>query len=165
MTMARLLTDRRGAAAAEMALVAPLLIALLFGVTDLGRYFWSQHILVKSVRDGAVYASRQQIGNFDCANDVVDPGVVSETRELVETGQLSGGSDLLPNWSSGSTIFTIALDCVTESDGTTLGGIYTANAGQVPVITVTASVPYTSMVGLRSGLSLNASQQSTVYGI
>lgn len=165
MKIGHIVRNQRGAAAAEMALVAPLLVLLLFAVTDLGRFFWSQHVLVKAVRDGAVYASRQKIGNFNCTSNTVSTAVVNNTRELVRTGKLSGGNPLLPNWSSGSTVFTVGLACVTQSNGTTLGGIYTANSGQVPVITVRASVPYTSMVGLPSGLSLNASQQSAVYGV
>ena len=52
-----LFRDCRGAAAAEMAMVLPLLLALMFGVTELGRYFWSEHVLLKGVwqcnrRDG-----------------------------------------------------------------------------------------------------------------
>ena len=36
-----------GAAAVEMALVAPLLLALLFGSVELGKYFLDQHVVVK----------------------------------------------------------------------------------------------------------------------
>ncbi len=159
-----LLTDRRGAAAAEMALVAPLLILLMFSCAELGRYFWSEHILVKAVRDGSVYAARQRIDNFDCATSTVAAGVVSKTRTLVETGQLSGGSPLLPNWSAGTTSFAVDLACVTSANGTTLGGIYSGNGGQVPVITVRASVPFTSMLGFQPGLTLNAREQAAVFG-
>lgn len=154
--------DVRGAAAAEMALVLPLLLALLFGAVELGRYFWSEHVLLKGVRDGAVFAARQRIDNFDCAAASVDAEIISQTRTLVQTGKLSGGNDLLPNWSSAS--FAIELNCVTSSGGTALGGIYSANGGNVPVLTVSASVPFTSLFGLRSGLHLNASQQAAVYG-
>src|SRR5215217_7313983 len=53
--------DVRGSAAAEMALVLPLLLALMFGSLELGDYFLSEHVLLKGVRDGAVYAARQDI--------------------------------------------------------------------------------------------------------
>lgn len=156
--------DCRGAAATEMALVLPILLALMFGATELGRYFWSEHVLLKGVRDGAVYASRQRIDNFNCATSAVNPNVVDKTKTLVRTGALSGGSDRLPNWSSGT--LAIDLACVTTTGGTTLGGIYTANSGNVPVITIRASVPFTSLFGfgLGSGLTLNAQQQAAVYG-
>ncbi|MEO8618988.1 MAG: TadE family protein [Sphingomicrobium sp.] len=161
---ARLVRDDAGTAAAEMALVIPLLVALMFGCTELGRYFWSQHVLVKAVRDGSVYAARQRIDNFDCTNSTVAAPVVTQTQTLVRTGRLSGGTALLPNWGSGTTVFAIDLACVTSANGTTLGGIYSANSGQVPVITVRASLPFTSMFGLRSGLTLNAREQAAVFG-
>ncbi len=97
------------AAAAEMALVLPLLLALMFGVAELGRYFWSEHILLKGVRDGAIYAARQRVDNFNCTTNVVDSGVVARTRTLVQTGKTSGTANLLPNWASGT--FAIDLAC------------------------------------------------------
>ena len=54
---ARLSSDRRGAAAAEMALVTPLLLVILFGAVELGNYFYNEHIVVKAVRDGARFAA------------------------------------------------------------------------------------------------------------
>lgn len=159
-----LLPDTRAAAAAEMALVTPLLLAMMFGFAELGRYFWSEHILIKAVRDGAIYASRQRIENFDCATGVVNSNVVNNTRTLVRTGALSGANPLLPNWSSGATTFSMTVTCVTSANGTTLGGIYTANAGNVPVLTITASVPHTSMFGIKAGLVVNARQQAAVMG-
>lgn len=159
-----MLADCRAAAAAEMALVTPLLLAIMFGFAELGRYFWSEHILIKAVRDGAVYASRQQIDNFDCATGVVNSNVVSNTQTLVRTGALSGANPLLPNWGNAGTTFTMNVACVTAANGTTLGGIYTANGGNVPVLTITASVPHTSMFGIKAGLVVNARQQAAVMG-
>jgi hypothetical protein len=165
MIASSLLEDRRGAAAAEMALVLPILVLLLLGSAELGRYFWNEHVLLKAVRDGAVYASRQKIDNFDCDAGTVSSTVVANTKSLVQTGALSGGSDLLPNWSVGDTVFAIDLDCVTEAGATTLGGIYTANGGNVPVLTVRASLPFRSLFGTTVGLTLNAQQQAAVYGL
>ena len=88
----------------------------------------------------------------------------TQTQTLVRTGQLSGGTALLPNWGSGTTVIRHRPACVTSASGTTLGGIYSANSGQVPVITVRASLPFTSMFGLRSGLTLNAREQAAVFG-
>ena len=50
--------DSRGAAAAEMALVLPLLLVILFGSLELGNYFMNEHTLIKAVRDGARFAGR-----------------------------------------------------------------------------------------------------------
>lgn len=163
------LSDRSGAAAAEMALVVPLLLLLTMGAVELGNYFMSEHVLEKAVRDGAVYAARQPIDDYDCAGGTVGGSVAADTKTLVRTGQLSGGGDRLPLWDDSDTSFTVTAACVTAASGTTLGGIYTANGGQVPVVTVTASLPYRAVLsgfGFSAvGMSLNASQQAVVMGI
>lgn len=164
-----MLRDRRGAAAAEMALVMPFLLALMFGAAELGNYFFNEHILLKGVRDAAIFASRRDLSMYNCATGTVDATVVNNAKALTRTGQLAGGTDRLPNWTSGSTTFTVTVTCVTAANGTTLGGIYTANNGVVPIITVAANVPYLS-VGHRLGfnattLNLHASEQAAVVAI
>ncbi|MGL5837065.1 MAG: TadE family protein, partial [Sphingorhabdus sp.] len=57
---------RKGAAAAEMALVTPLLMIIMFGAFELGNYFYSQHVVTKAVRDGARFASRSLPIDVDC---------------------------------------------------------------------------------------------------
>jgi Flp pilus assembly protein TadG len=160
----------RGAAAAEMAMVLPILLALMFGAVEVGNYFRSEHILIKGVRDGAVYAARQEISNYNCgvASPPVPATVVNSAKALVRTGQLSGGSDRLPRWTDGSTVFTITASCVTSAGGTTLLGIYQVNGGKVPVITVTADLPYRSVAGTlgfqTNGVRVRATQQAVVTG-
>lgn len=168
----RLSRDRRGSAGAEMALVLPLLLLLLFGSIELGNYFRSEHILIKGVRSGAVYAARQDITiNYDCSagTPIVPATIVNETKTLVRTGGLGGSDDLLPLWNDASTIFTISVSCETAAGGTTLAGLYIVNGGDVPVLTLTAELPYNSVfgtLGLGSpGLRLRASQQAAVYGV
>lgn len=162
--------NSHGSAAAEMALVLPILLALIFSALELGNYFRSEHVLIKGVRDGAVYAARQQISNYDCsvASPAVPTTVVNNSKALARTGQLAGGTDRLPLWTDGSTTFTITASCVTSAGGETLLGIYQVNGGKVPVITVSADVPYQSVVaalGLGSpGLRLRAVQQAVVTG-
>lgn len=165
--------DRNGAAAAEMALVAPLLVTILIGSVELGSYFYNEHILTKAVRDGARYAARQSFSNFDCSGE---PGgtIVNDTRELVQTSLLAGGNDRLANWDAATTI-SVTETCETSADpisGTTenLSGIYKNRGSGAPIITVTASVPYSPVIGAPFGFSgvginLNASQQAAVMGI
>lgn len=159
-----------GAAAAEMALVLPLLLALMFGAFELGNYFRSEHVLIKGVRDGAVYAARQPISNYDCstASPVVPATVVDSAKALVRTGELSGGTDRLPLWADGSTTFTITASCVTSAGGTPLLGIYQVNGGKVPVITVTANLPYRSVLQTlgfdTAGIRVHATEQAVVTG-
>jgi Flp pilus assembly protein TadG len=168
----RLFRDGRGSAAVEMALVSPMLLILMMGAVELGNYFYSQHILVKGVRDGAIYAARQDIAtNYDCSagTPTVPSTVVTNTKQLVRTGQLTGGTDRLPNWTSGSTSFTVTVSCVTAAGGTTLGGMYTSNGGKVPVVTVTAQLPYRSVLGRMgfdaTSLDLYATEQTAATGV
>ena len=58
--VSRLLRDKRGNAAVEMALVTPLLLLILFGSVELGNYFMDEHTLVKAVRDGRALRSASE---------------------------------------------------------------------------------------------------------
>ncbi len=168
----RLRANRRGSAGAEMAMVLPLLLAILFGSVEIGNYFRSEHILLKGVRTGAVYAARQDVlANYNCAagTPIVPSGILGDTKTLVRTGALSGGSDLLPKWTDGSTTFSITVSCVTAAGGTTLSGIYLVNGGHVPVISVSANLPYRSVLGTLGipspNVRLKAAQQAAATGI
>lgn len=164
---ASLFADRKGAAAVEMVMVTPLLLTIMFGATELGRFFWSEHQLIKAVRDASIYASRQQIDNYDCTNSTVSSAVTTATTNIVKTGQVSGGTNRLPNWSNAGASINLSLSCVTTAGGTTLSGIYTANDGQVPVLTITATLPYNSIMngfGLDKSFTMVATQQTAVMG-
>lgn len=52
MNARRLLSDRSGGSAAEFALVLPLLILLLFGIIDAGRYMWTINRAEKAAQMG-----------------------------------------------------------------------------------------------------------------
>lgn len=165
--LVRMLRDGRGAAAVEMVMVTPLLLIIMFGATELGRFFWSEHRLVKAVRDASIYASRQPIDNFTCPS-TVNATLAGQVRTLVRTGALSGGTDLLPNWSNAGANIAVTLSCVTSAGGTRLGGIYTANAGQVPILTISATLPYNSLMhgfGLETALIMRAKQETAVMGL
>jgi len=163
----KLCRDEGAAAAAELALALPLLLVLIWGPLEIGNYFLDQHMLIKGVRDGATYASHQDISNYTCPN-TIGGTVAADTKNVVRSGQVSGGTDRLRNW--GSATFTMTLSCTTQSaNGTTLSGIYKINNGQVPIITIDATVPYSPILGnlgfRPATLTLNAKQQATVMGI
>ena len=176
-----LAADPSGAAAVEMALVAPLLLAIMFGSVELGNYFMNEHSLVKAVRDGARYAGRQGFTNWpDCST--VNPTVAANTKSVVETGYLGSsplnpGTRLTPNISDGN--ITLSVSCVASAGGQSMLGIYRSRLstncngasanGCAQVVTVTAAVPYRSILGAMGfsgvGMHLNASSQAVVTGI
>jgi Flp pilus assembly protein TadG len=165
--------DRRGAAAAEMALVAPLLCTILIGSVELGHFMYNEHILAKAVRDGARYAARQGFANYDC-NGEPSATVRDNTRELVQTMLLSGGDDRMVNWAA--TTINITERCVSTATNLAnstenMSGIYDElSLGGVPVVRISATVPYRPVIGAPFGFSglginLNARQEAAVMGI
>lgn len=175
--------DATGAAAVEMALVGPLLLIIMFGSIELGNYFLEEHDLVKSVRDGARFAARQDFSNYTaCSGNLPTPGTAGSafenTKLIVQKGTLdSTASDLLPNWPS--VTFSATVSCVGAAGGQNMGGIYSGRLGGTcngssatgcaQVITVNASLNYRSILGsfgfTGKSLTLNASSQAAVTGI
>ena len=168
-----------GTAAAEMALVMPFLLLLLFCCFELGNYFLKEHMLLKGVRDGARYAARQPMSEYTACAGSPSATVVDDTKALVRTGQITGGADLMPNWDDPGTVFTVTITCKTTDTGavggTALAGIYEDNlngAGApigAPIVTVTAHVPYEPILGVFTftgeGFKMKATQQAAVMGI
>lgn len=160
-----------------MALVTPLLLALMFGCAEMGNYFNDEHYLVKATRDAARYAARiKDFPYYDgkCGATLATTDQVSiDVNALLKTMLLSSGTDRLPNMPANPA--TVSISCVSSVGGSTPGGIYSANYNNgtttvvAPVVTVTATVPYTPLYqsfGFKgTGYSLNASQQAAVTAI
>lgn len=163
---ARALACRRGSAAVEMALVTPIFLTLAFGSVDLGNYFLSEHAVLKGVRDGARYASRRYPINCAAVTNDTTSATAIATQNLVRTNTVDGtGAARLHGWTSNSTI-VVSVAC--NTDATYRGGIYTASTAGVPVVSVTATVPYTSLFkafGItKTTINLNATAQAAVVG-
>jgi hypothetical protein len=92
MTVARLLRSRRAASAIEFALVAPLLIFLLFGVIDGGRWLWEVNRSEKATQAGA---------RFAVVTDPVTSGLV--TADYMGVGGLTQG-DVIPKSAFGKVV-------------------------------------------------------------
>lgn len=154
--------DRSGAAAAEMGLVVPLLLLVMFGSFELGRYFLDAHTAQKAVRDGARYAGRQSFSEMPCGGTATDEAAI---KNLVRTGTTaSGGVARLAYWTNPATI-TITITC--DSSGTySAAGIYTVVAGGARRVTVSASIPYSNLFGFPLNIAtVNARSESAVMGI
>ena len=174
--LAALRTCRRGAAAAEMALVTPLLLVILFSSVEMGNYFHDEHKLTKAVRDGARYAARQRFSNYTACTGSPPQTVIDDTRTIVRKGTLDNtASDLLPNWGTQGNSFTVTMSCqatLNLGGGNSMApsGIYAGLSTGAPTVTVTARLPYRPIVGTAFGFSgagfaLNATQHAAVAGI
>ena len=158
----RLAANRTGAAAAEMALAMPLLIILMISTFELGHYFLSEHVVQKSVRDAARYASRLPMSNYPGCT----PTAAAETQiqRVARTGRPDGTVQRLQGWTSDA-MTTVSVTCLT---GTTYTGIYVDFPAGVPIVTVSAVVPYPSLFGVMGidnvSLAVTARSQSAVFG-
>jgi Flp pilus assembly protein TadG len=162
----RLARDCSGASAAEMALVTPLLLIIMFGSVELGNYFMNEHSLVKAVRDGARFAARQSFSSYpDCST--VDATTQSAIKNVVMYGYLSGSNTLTPNISASN--ITITTSCAASAASQNMLGIYRGRASGAQLVNVSATVSYRSVLGSLgfSGISanLNAASQAAVQGI
>jgi hypothetical protein len=163
---ARLISDRDGSAAVEMALAFPILLVLMFGAFDLGNYFLAAHVVDKAARDAARYAARLPLANYPSCT--VPSGGVAEqqTQRVARFGDPSGtGDQRLAGWTS-DTMTTVTIACDNSSVYGT-GGIYADFPNGAPVITVSATVPYTPLTGFALGglgLSASADVQAAVIG-
>jgi Flp pilus assembly protein TadG len=177
-----ILRDRRAAAAAELAMVTPVLLALMFGSVELGNFFAAQHALEKQVRDGARFAARLEINeNYACPATVfqdVDANtkIINVTKNGVVTG--SGSPRWTDYWDRACpgipNTLTVSIRCVaksaidTDDDGHT--GIYTSLAGTtIPVVKVAGAVRYRSVLaalGFNAGnICLQAQSEAAVQGL
>lgn len=157
-----------GTAAAEMAMVGPLVILLIFSAMELGNLFYNQHLLSKAVRDGARYAARQPFSAYDMGACAMSSDAETRTRRLVRTAQLAaaGAPSRLPNWNEADEPMTIDINVVCDTSGT-YTGVYMQNGNVATAVTVEASVPYTPLIGISfalSSMNLTAQSQAAVAG-
>lgn len=164
--LGRFWRNRRGAAAAEMALITPLLITIMFGGFEAGAYFWTEHKVIKGVRDGARFAARQPFSSFSCSA-LTNSAALAEVKNLTRTGQLSGGTAKVSGWTDSQV--TVAVSCNAPVANTyTAGGLYTNQTGGATRVTVSTTVPYPSLfrtLGFNTtGAVVKASANAAVMG-
>ena len=151
--------DTRGAAAAEMALMIPLLLVLMFGGFEAGHYFYNEHKVVKAVREGARYAGRLPFTTYDCGSGSV--AMETQIKEVTRTGQPSGGTSRITGFTNDDV--TVALTC----DSTFSGGLYN-KLGAAPKVEVEATVAYPSLFGqlglFDGGMNVRAAAEAAVMG-
>lgn len=152
--------DLRGAAASEMALVLPLLLVLMLAGFEAGHFFYTEHKVIKAVREGARYAGRLPFNIYDCDSGSV--GMADEIREVTRTGLANGtGTNRISGFSDED--ITIELSC----NGDFTQGLYT-KVGSAPRVRVAATVGYPSLFGALGftdeGTTVSAAAQAAVMG-
>jgi Flp pilus assembly protein TadG len=130
------LRDRsRGQALVEVALVAPLFFALIFGLIDLGRVIWAIDSVGAAAREGARYASLHAT-----KVTVVIPGTETKTPAEIKTytlGYLVAGG-VNPSASVCFSPVTIGSQQPTCSGDASTG---TYSRGNLVTVTVQSGVP------------------------
>ena len=155
-----LVRDTRGAAAAEMALVLPLLLVLMFGGFEAGHYFYTEQKVIKAVREGARYAGRLPFSSYDCAANTI--GREADIKAVTRTGKADWtGTNRIAGFEDAD--ITVELSCNTDFDA----GLY-AKLGQAPQVRVSAAVDYPSLFGTlgfdTDGAKVYAGAQAAVMG-
>ena len=153
-----------------MALVTPLLLLLMFGSFEMGKFFWDEHLVTKAVRDGARYAARQSFATMPCGGPATNEAQIRNVVRYGSPAPAVADKPLLYYWTDPATV-TITINCYANagvSGARIYNGIYTARP-DVPRVTVSAAVPYTPLIntiGFRSiSLLLKSSSQATVFGL
>lgn len=164
------IAEKSGAAAVEMALMVPLLTTLMFGSFELGHYFYTEHKLVKSVRDAARFAARQPefyaepcvVRDVDYADSVAAPLVDNVARygKVEDVGV--NDKTIIRGWDDE---VLIKIDC---PDIGGYSGIY-AGKTKMPMVTVSAEVSYPFLFGLTGfdaiDIDVQAASQAAVIGL
>ena len=165
----RLVRNSSGNAAAEMALVAPLLLIMMLGCAELGNYYWNEHTLLKAVRDGARYAARQPFSNYSGCSGPPGGTVAADTKNVVMYGSVASGTNTLtPNIQAAN--ITVTQSCTTTSGGQTMQGVYRGDTNGAHVVAVAATVTYRPIIAVALGFSgvgyqLYAQSQAAVTGL
>ena len=124
---------QRGVMSVEFIIVAPVILLLMLGISELGHAMYQYNTLTKAVRDGARYLSANAtVGSTGTI--IIDATDITETENLVVYGNAAGtGSPKVPS---------LAVNHITVS---CLGG-GTACPG-VDHVVVAAQWPYQSIMG------------------
>ena len=141
----------------------PLMLILIFVGLEAGHYLFTEHKVIKAVREGSRYAGRLPFNTYDCSSDSVDSTADQNIRNVTRTGTPSGSVPLVPGWADSGV--TVTVSC----DATTTTGIFQGNAGGAPRVTVSAQTSYPSLFNgyavIGNSAVIAASSQAVVNGI
>lgn len=133
---------QEGVAAIEFAILVPLMMLMVFGITEFGRAFYQYNTLTKSVRDGVRYLSTQAPGT----------GHSIAVCLAVYGNQSCTGNALVPGLTEAMVNVCDAYNCPATHSAVSTG------SGVVNLATVTVTgFPFTSLVNFNlAGLTIGA---------
>jgi hypothetical protein len=171
---ASFLGDTRASAAVEMELIMPLAVLLTVSAMEAGAYLYTEHQVVKGVRDAARYAARLPFSTYNCtatsaAADVPTAGTAGTAwgniANIAIFGNVAGsGGRRVWTWTATTTNLSIQYACIAVP----ANGVYAAN-GFAPQITVIGKPTYPSLfktlAGFPATYRLYAREQSLGAGV
>ena len=163
----RFLVNRTGSAATEFALSLPMMMVLMFGGLEAGHFFWTEHKLVKAVRDGARYAARLDVHSLcNGATDVMSTTVEGDIQAVTSTGlpTTANAAPKVPGWSADG------VDVTVVCEGFLATGIYEQLGNAGPIVTVSSgAVTYPSLFEalgvITSSFNISAESSAAVTGL
>lgn len=85
------LRRKRAQSLVEMALVSPLIVFFLFGITDIGRAYYQYTVLTEAVREGARYGAVQWSNGGAASNSKLDPAPFASLQGQIQyVGKTAG---------------------------------------------------------------------------
>ena len=174
----------RGAVMVEFAIVTPLLLLLVFGITELGRSLYQENMLTQAVQAGARYMARVpgilEVDDDECVKTAAWSTAEGVAKNLIVYGkQVAGGDKILANLAPDKIDISHSDDAVviTVTDGgNTYSGqpacVITVEATEVEFVGIFGSVYTTPPIPFVGGpgtgginlLQLNAATQERYIG-
>lgn len=94
-----------GAAAVEFALIAPLFLAVLFGIVDYGWFFYQRFAIVAAVRDGIRAGLPKTSGADGISPDLAWPAAKQRALDVLVAGGVIPSPGTTVTWGPGTHYF------------------------------------------------------------
>lgn len=153
-------SDDKGAALVEMAVVVPFITVLGLGILEFANYFYNYQLVQTGIRDAARFAASMP---YNSSTPTQNDAAI---KNIAVTGiAASGGTKRVSWWST--TNVTVTWSTVPNA---AVSGVRPYRySGDVPIVTVSTSVPYQSLgflgfIGLGS-MTVKASHKERVFGV
>lgn len=149
----------RGTAAVEFAIILPFMLLLIFGIIEVGRMLTDYQTITKSVRDASRFLGRVEMtcpgtapSSGPVQNYLVDTNNEMVAKNLVLAGTVDTptASNFLinlkgwPDYATAAASVAATVNCVANAGQ--YKGVFD-NQALIPVVTVTATVPFNFLWG------------------